>query len=133
MAFLSGYSHFRSTGYTNPRGYLKIKGLINYSGEGVFLTPEGRELAVIPETPLTQGELHRVVLEKLDGPERKLLKPLLEKYPDGISNTDLCAQAGYMHERSTGYTNPRGRLKTFGLIEYQDGNVVARKILFPET
>ena len=130
MAFLSGYSHFRSTGYTNPRGYLKSKGLIIYGSGSVSLTPEGRALAFTPETPLTQDELHRVVIERLDGSERKLLKPLLAKYPDVISNTDLCANAGYMHERSTGYTNPRGRLKSFGLIKYEDGAIKASDILF---
>ncbi len=130
VAFLSGYSHFRSTGYTNPRGYLKSKGLITYTGKGVSLTPEGRAVAIAPETPLTQSELHRAVLEKLDGPERKLLTPLLESFPQSISNTDLCARAGYMHERSTGYTNPRGRLKSFGLVEYEDGNVRAADLLF---
>lgn len=130
VAFLSGYSHYRSTGYTNPRGYLKGKGLIEYSGKGVSLTPSGRTFAIVPETPLTQEGLHRVVLNKLAGPERKLLQPLLQKYPDAISNTDLCAAAGYMHERSTGYTNPRGRLRSFGLIDYQNGEVIARDILF---
>lgn len=131
VAFLSGYSHFRSTGYTNPRGYLKTKGLIDYSSGSVYLTDAGRSLAQTPSAPLTQEELHDAVLKKLDGPEQRLLKPLLEKYPNGISNTELCAVAGYMHERSTGYTNPRGRLKSFGLIEYEAGNVKAKSLLFP--
>lgn len=131
VAFLSGYSHFRSTGYTNPRGYLKAKGLLDYSNGAVQLTEAGRGLAQTPSAPLTTEALHEAVLAKLDGPEKKLLKPLLEKYPDGISNNDLCSIAGYMHERSTGYTNPRGRLKSFGLIEYEAGEVKARSILFP--
>ena len=130
VAFLSGYSHFRSTGYTNPRGYLKTKGLIDYSSGSVFLTEEGRKLASTPLRPLTQDELHRVVLDKLNGPERKLLEPLLKAYPDSISNTELCQIAGYMHERSTGYTNPRGRLRSFGLIDYSKNGVVAKPLLF---
>lgn len=131
VAFLSGYKHCRSTGYTNPRGYLKNKGLIVYNRGSVSLTDEGRTIAVAPNAPLTQDELHRTVLEKIDGSERKVLQPLLEAYPEGISNTDLCAAAGYMHERSTGYTNPRGRLKSYGLIEHtSDGLIRARDILF---
>jgi hypothetical protein len=130
VAFLSGYSHFRSTGYTNPRGYLKSKGLIEYSAGSVYLTEEGRPLASSPDVPLTEEALHQAVLAKLDGPERKLLSPLLETYPEGISNVDLCAMAGYMHERSTGYTNPRGRLKSFGLIDYDSGKVKAKSLLF---
>jgi uncharacterized protein len=132
VAFLSGYSHFRSTGYTNPRGYLKSKGLIEYSAGSVYLTEQGRSFAISPESLLTQEALHQAVLDKLDGPERKLLTPLLERYPEGISHADLCAMAGYMHERSTGYTNPRGRLKSFGLIEYDSGMVKAKSLLFLE-
>lgn len=130
VAFLSGYKHFRSTGYTNPRGYLKSRGYLDYSNGAVFLTDAGREHAETPEAPLTQEALHGAVLNRLDGPERKLLAPLLKKYPEGISNAELCTTAGYMHERSTGYTNPRGRLKSFGLIEYNSGEVKARDILF---
>lgn len=130
IAFLSGYAHARSTGYTNPRGYLNSKGLITYSNGTVSLTTEGRVLADTPDTPLTQSELHRVVLDRLTGSERKVLKPLLERYPDSISNTELCALAGYEHERSTGYTNPRGRLRAYGLINYEDGQVKAEDILF---
>ena len=130
VAFLSGYSHYRSTGYTNPRSYLKTKGLIDYSAGSVFFTEAGRALAHAPESPLTQEELHRAVLNRLDGPEKRLLQPLLEAYPDAISNADLCQKAGYMHERSTGYTNPRSRLKSFGLIDYGANGVIARDILF---
>lgn len=130
VAFLSGYSHFRSTGYTNPRGYLKSKGLLTYTGRGVSLMPEGRILAIVPETPLTQETLHKAVLDRLDGPAKKLLGPLLKAHPNAISNADLCAQAGYMHERSTGYTNPRGRLRSFGLAEYNQDGVRASDILF---
>lgn len=130
VSFLSGYSHFRSTGYTNPRGYLKAKGLIEYSSGNVSLTESGRSLAHAPESPLTQDELHRVVLDRLDGPEQKVLRPLLASYPEPISNTELCSLAGYQHDRSTGYTNPRGKLKSFGLIEYSQNGVKALPLLF---
>lgn len=130
VAFLSGYSHYRSTGYTNPRGYLKSKGLLTYAQGNVSLTPEGRALASPSPTPLTTDELHRIVLEKLTGPERKVLEPLLRAYPSAISNANLCAEAGYEHERSTGYTNPRGYLKSKGLVEYGNGVVKAADILF---
>lgn len=130
VAFLSGYSHMRSTGYTNPRGYLKTKGLVEYGNGTVSLTEEGRKLADTPDTILTQEELHRIVLNKLNGPERKVLTPLLKAYPEGMSNTELCAATGYEHERSTGYTNPRAKLNAYGLIEYQNGKVRAKDLLF---
>lgn len=130
ICFLSGYSHVRSTGYTNPRGYLRSKEMIDYKDGSIWLTDEGRSHAEAPETPLTLDELHKTVLEKLDGPEKKLLVPLLEAYPNKISNEDLCQMAGYAHVRSTGYTNPRGRLRSFGLIEYSSDGVTASPVLF---
>lgn len=130
VAFLSGYMHSRSTGYTNPRGYLKGKGLVEYSQGTVSLTESGRFLAHAPTQPLTEGALQQAVLDRLDGPEKKLLIPLLREYPNSISNGDLCAEAGYLHERSTGYTNPRGKLRSFGLVEYGQGTVRALPILF---
>lgn len=129
-AFLSGYAHCRSAGYTNPRASLRSKGLIEYSSGRVAFTSAGRALAIAPTTPLSQEELHRSVLERLAGPEKRVLQPLLKSYPDGMSNTDLSATAGYAHERSAGYTNPRSRLRSFGLIKYEDGEVKAADILF---
>lgn len=130
VAFLSGYSHSRSTGYTNPRGYLKSKGLVQYASGSVSLTQEGRDFANVPQTALTQEALQQAVLDRLDGPERKLLIPLLREYPNAMTNANLCAESGYAHERSTGYTNPRGRLKSFGLVEYGSGSVKAASLLF---
>lgn len=130
VAFLSGYAHSRSAGYTNPRGQLGAKGFIKYESGTLALTEAGRIHAETPETPLTQEELHSVVLSKLDGPEQKLLRPLLDAYPEGVSNTDLCQMAGYAHERSAGYTNPRGHLGSFGLIEYKNGIAKAKPLLF---
>lgn len=130
VAFLAGYSNTRSTGYTNPRGAAKAKGLVEYRGDTISLTGHGRTLAHAPEHPLTQDELQRTVLNKLDGSSRKVLEPLLRSYPEPMSNEDLCAAAGYTNVRSTGYTNPRGRLKSCDLVEYVDGGVRARDILF---
>lgn len=130
VAFLSGYSHVRSSGFRNPRGSLKVKGMINYEDGKIELTSYGRDFAERNDAPLTTERLHEVVLDKLDGPERKLLEPLLQAYPDGISNTELAAMSGYSHERSSGYRNPRGRLKTFGLIDYSSNGVKAKEILF---
>lgn len=68
---------------------------------------------------------------KLDGPKRRVLKPLLEAYPNDMSAEDLCQAAGYQHPLSKGFTVPRGTLRTFGLVEYPSpGRVKASSILF---
>jgi uncharacterized protein len=60
------------------------------------------------------------------------LKPLLERHPEAISNEELAHIAGYTLG-SGGFNNPKGRLRTLGLIEYLSGGLVkARDILFIE-
>lgn len=131
-AFLAGYT-IGGGAWNNPRGSLHTKGLVAYRPVGrIALTDEGRALARVPDTPLTTQELHNRVMQRLPGPERKLLKVLLENYPMPISNEELAAKAGYA-DGGGAFNNPRGRLRSLGLIAYPDkGMVVARPILFLE-
>lgn len=72
-----------------------------------------------------QSLLESRLLIQLPGPERRILQPLLDAYPNSI----VSELAGYSHT-STGFTNPRARLRTLGLIEYlPDQMVRARSIL----
>lgn len=114
-----------------PGGGSATRGLIEYRGGGrLALTEWGRSLAQPPEAPLTIVELHGRVLERLPGPERKLLRVLLEAYPQPISNEDLAERAGYT-DGGGAFNNPRGRLRSLGLIDYPSkGMAVARSILF---
>jgi hypothetical protein len=132
VAFVAGYTP-TSTSYTNPRGQLKKQGLIEYpAGDLVRLTEAGRAAANEPEAAVTVAALHEKILGKLPGPEVRILKPLIEAYPNALSNED-CAVAAEYTASSTSYTNPRGTLKKLGLIEYPARDTVrARAILFPE-
>ena len=128
-AFLSGYAHcdcahYRSTGYTNPRGYLKNP---RHGGLGQRI-PDGRRARCDEYARDARRKNCSSAYSRLDGPEKKLIEPLIRAYPGEMSDTELCGAAGYQHERSTGYTNPRGRLHNHGLIERDKGTV---NILFP--
>jgi hypothetical protein len=131
VAFIAGYSH-TSTGYTNPRGALKTAGLVDYPEPGrIALTDAGREQAEAPDAPPTGEELRRRVLGKLAGPQQRILSVLIEAYPEALSNEDCAARAGYSYT-STGYTNPRGNLKTLNCASYpSSGQVRAADWLFP--
>lgn len=133
VAFLSGYAHLRSKGFTNPCSSLRSKGAIEYPSPGtIALTDLGRASADYGEEIHSNDDLHGMILERLDNPKRKILKPLLERYPEPMTNADLCAAAGYEHERSKGYTNPRSALRSFGIIDYPAPGIVrANDILFP--
>ena len=117
--------------YNNPKGKLNGRGLIQYGKGTVSLTEEGRVFAEFPDRVPTTEELHRQVLARLSGPERRILAPLLESYPDWLSNEDLADKAGY--SIGGAFNNPKGKLRTLGFIEYpENGYVAAKSILFPE-
>ena len=131
VAFMAGYSP-KGGAYTNPRGSLVSIGLVEYPQPGrVKLTAEGRAIANFPASA-TGPELRERVLNKLNGPQQRILRPLIEAYPGRMSNEELAAAAGYSPDGGA-FTNPRGSLRTLGLIEYPSpGHATARDILFPE-
>ena len=64
VAFLADY-RYGGGAFNNPRGALRTKGLVEYRGNNIALTEEGRLVANAPETPLTTEELHKRVLGRL--------------------------------------------------------------------
>lgn len=128
-ASLAGYT-VGGGAWNNPRGSLNTKGLVSYRpGNRIALTDAGRVLAQAPDMPLTTAELHEKVMERLAGPERKILKVLIDAYPSPLSNEDASSRAGYAIGGA--YNNPKGRLRSLGLIDYPEKNmVVAKSILF---
>jgi len=129
VAFLAGY---RANGgaFNNPRAALRGKGLIEYRGSLLALTEQGRALANAPTAVLTSGELHDRVMDRMGGPERKLLAVLLRAYPKSLTMDELAEATGY--ERNGGaFNNPRSRLRSLGLADYPEpGRVKASDNLF---
>jgi hypothetical protein len=132
VAFLAGYT-YGGGAFNNPRGRLRGRGLVEYvGGDRIRSTDEGRAIADPPDVPLTNDALHEAVLNRLEGPQRRLLAPLIERYPESMSNDELAEAAGYTPIAGA-FNNPRGRLRSLGLIDYpQPGWVVAKPLLFPE-
>ncbi len=130
VAFLAGYT-YGGGAFNNPRGALKSKGFVEYRGGKIVLTDSGRSIANTPETPLTREMLQEKVISILPGPEQRLLKPLIEAYPEPLSNQELADASGYTNG-SGGFNNPKGRLRTLGLIDYpSSGYARAKDLLFP--
>lgn len=128
VAFVAGYSP-RSTSFTNPLGALHAAGKITYPSPGLIsLTDAGLAEAATYSVPTT-AELHRAITAKLSGPQVRIMQPLLDTYPIGLTNEALASAAGYS-VTSTSYTNPRGSLHKLGLIHYLDGRVYAANFLF---
>jgi hypothetical protein len=129
VAFLAGYT-IGGGAFNNPKGALRSKGLVEYLGERIRLTPEGEALSEVPEGALTPEELQKKVMERLPGPEQKILGVLLEN-PNGLPNDELAEKAGYSAGGGA-FNNPKGRLRSLGLIRYQSGLVVPEPLLFLE-
>ena len=130
VSFLAGYS-YGSGAFNNPRGSLRVKGYVEYLGNNrMRLTDAGRAMAAFTGERLTTAKLQERVLSRLPNPEQRVLRPLLESYPAPMRGEDLAEAANYQFG-SGAFNNPRGRLKTLGLIDYpQPGYVVARPLLF---
>lgn len=73
------------------------------------------------------------MLKVLDGPQRRVLKPLLQEYPQEMNVAMLAEQAGYGGENGA-FNNVRGRLRTLGFVTYpRPGTARAADILFPDS
>lgn len=131
VAFAAGYSP-KGSAFTNPLGALRSTGMVQYPGEGrVSLTSSGLAASQAPAAPGTRTELHRMVLNKLSGPQRRILEPLIEIYPEDLARPGLANRAGYSPDGSA-FTNPLGSLRSLGLVSYpRSGHVVASDLLFP--
>jgi len=129
VAFLAGYT-FGGGAFNNPRGALRTKSFVEYAGDAIRLTSAGRRLANWPVEVLDSAELQRRVLDRLPGPERRILEVILKAYPDAIGY-DECARAAGYTPGGGAFNNPRGRLRSLGLIDYPgQGMVRARDLLF---
>jgi len=131
VAFLAGYT-YGGGAFNNPRGALRGKGLLEYVGDRLRLTETGRAAAHHADIPLDALTLQARILARLPGPEQRLLRPLLDAYPKALTNDEL-ARAAHYAPGAGAFNNPRGRLRSLGLVEYpQPGYVAARPLLFPD-
>ena len=116
--------------FQNPLGNLRATGMVEYPTSGtVRLTDAGRSAATASEPPAVE-ELHSRVMGILDGPQRRILQPLLDAYPDELTREAVAAKANY-EPNGGAFQNPLGSLRSLGLIDYPaPGRVVALPVLF---
>lgn len=133
VAFLAGYTNLRSKGFANAMGALNSAGHISYPAQGsVRIEPSGRALAKPQPELLTNGALQERICTLLGGASSRILRPLIETYPQAIERDELGRQAGYDNVRSKGFANAIGRLRTLGFVSYPErGTVRAHSVLFP--
>jgi len=123
----------KSSAFDNNRSKLRAGGYIDYPSSGrVQLTPAGRAIAPPPDLPPTNAALHDAILGKVTPAHGRMLRALIEAYPDEISLEEFAARAG-SSVTSSAFDNNRSWLRARGLAEYpRTGYVRAAPLLFPE-
>lgn len=117
--------------FNNPLGRLRTMGFVEPANDGaVALMVPGRAAANKPAIAPTTADLHKRVMAILNGPQKRILAPLLAAYPKTKAKADLAAEAGYSPDGGA-FNNPLGSLRSLGFIDYPArGQVVAQSILF---
>lgn len=130
VAFVAGYKPGTGT-FNNLCGQLRTAGLVDYpTGGTVTLLDAGWAVANKPSAPGTTPDLHRMVLDKLNGPQRRVLSALLSRYPQALDRETLADSSGYKHGTGT-FNNILGQLRSLGLADYPTpGQVRAEDLLF---
>jgi len=134
LGLMAGYTNVRSGGFSEPLGRLIAGGYATSPQAGkVAITDAGRAAAGDVQPPADPEEMQARIMAKLSGPETKLLKVIIARYPNAISKEDLGTECGYTNIRSGGFSEPLGRLNTLGIIRTPArGEVVASPALFLE-
>jgi len=127
VAFVAGYSHKSGT-WSTYLSRLRSLGLIEGRGD-LVLTSEGAAAAQEPPSPPTDDQLRAIVLAKIDGSLSRILIPILEAYPNGLSHQEVADQAGYSAQSGT-WSTYLSRLRSLDLIESR-GDLKAQHWLFP--
>lgn len=127
VAFIAGYSHKSGT-WSTYLSRLRLFGLIEGRGD-LVLTEAGSTAASDPDVPPSGEQLREVVLAKVNGPLARILSPVIEAYPKGLSHADAAERAGYSAQSGT-WSTYLSRLRSLDLIAGR-GELTASEWLFP--
>ncbi|WBU27512.1 DUF87 domain-containing protein [Rhodopseudomonas palustris] len=127
VAFIAGYSHKSGT-WATYLSRLRSAGLIDGRG-ALTLTTAGEVAAGDPDAPPTAADLRAAVLDKIDSPLQRILRPILDVYPESLTQKQAANAAGYSHSSGT-WATYLSRLRSLDLIEGR-GDLKAQGWLFP--
>lgn len=127
----------RSSSFANNVSRLHTLDLISYPSQpkgSLALTDTGRDVASYDERPQTNESVQKAWIDckAFDPAHVKILKAVIEAYPEPITREDLASRVE-VSAASSSFANNVSRLSSFGLIRYPDkGQVVANEpMLFP--
>jgi hypothetical protein len=122
----------KSSGFEKNLSTLRTAGLVDYGAGTVFLTPEGRDRAVIIVAPGSPRDLQEAVIARVSHPQGRILRALISVYPRPVTREELAESLG-VSAASSGFEKNLSTLRTMGVIDYPSrGTVVALPVLFLE-
>lgn len=128
VGFMAGYAAGSGT-WARYLSSLRSQGLIEPKGV-LALTVDGLRAANEPD-PYPDGVTARkTVLDRLDGPCRRILEPILDVHPAALSHEDAAAKAGYQAGSGT-WARYLSTLRSAEVIEPR-GALKAQDWLFPD-
>lgn len=125
--FIARYSHKSGT-WARYLSSLRSAAMIEPRGD-LVLTQAGLDAAADPAAPPSREALWTAVLEQLDGPLQKILKPIIAAYPAGLSHAEVAEEANYSHKSGT-WARYLSTLRSRELIE-KSGELRAQAWMFP--
>ncbi len=128
VGFVAKYSHNSGT-WATYLAKCRTMGLIEGKGE-LSLTTEGVRHARTPAAPPTGEALRATVLDRLEGPQRRILEPLLAAYPMTMTQAELAGSAGYSPNSGT-WATYLAKVRSLDLATGR-GELRAQAWLFPE-
>ena len=112
---------------------LRTAGYIEDVGRGIMrLTAAGRRMASTDGLPRSRAELHEFWIAKVGGTAGKMLRVLVEAYPDSMDKAALAGMVGISHETGS-FAARLSELRAPGLLEdVSRSDVRASTMLFPD-
>ena len=130
VAVWAGYQP-SSGSFSGHLAAMKRAGWVDYPGGRLAITDAGRALVPAPEAPATTEALHAAWLLKLSEPQGRLLRSLLDAYPEAVEKKALADATGYS-AGSGSFSSHLAALRALGAVEYPVPGVArAGSLLFP--
>ncbi|HXL66623.1 MAG TPA: DUF87 domain-containing protein [Xanthobacteraceae bacterium] len=127
VAFVAGYSHKSGT-WSTYLSRLRSGAYIEGRGD-LILTAQGAAVANEPIAPPSGDQLRATVIGKVDNSLAKILGPIIDAHPNGLTHEEAGAAAGYSPTSGT-WSTYLSRLRSLELIEGR-GELRAQDWLFP--
>ncbi len=107
--------------------------MVDYLAPGtVSLTEAGRRQAQLTSAAATHDEMVDALCAMLPGPQQRIIRALVNVYPEALPKGELAERAG-ASATSSSFTNNLGSLRSLGVIDYPErGYVAAEPVLFLE-